>query len=167
MSDNLKDVKKTKHNTKPKRPAKQSTWLQKRKFAQSWRNKEVSQTFIDELIDKIRDHFFVEDNTCFIKFLTDLGIRFDSFILWCKTHERLEDEYRYILNLIGARREAKAIYKKYNTNPGVITDTLRHYHPFWRKSYDENAELKKATQDDKTVIQYIYQEPLTTDTEEK
>ena len=152
---NKKQTFNTTHSVKKKRKRKDlsGTWYDDWRFINTWRETgPPTETFFDELIRKMFDHFSDPENLDIVLYLTSLGIDWDVFNAWRPGHPELDSAYKLILSKVGALREQKAIYKKYNTNPGVIVSTLHAYHPIWRKVVDEEIAVTTSKNQDHPAI---------------
>ncbi len=97
-----------------------------------------------------------EDSWDFQQFYTMTGITADVFRSLRKHHTMLEIGYQFSKDVLGERRQRKATFKSYDTNPGVITSTLHNYHPDWKDRYkDELASRLKQDEDAKRPITVV------------
>ena len=152
-------VKTSKSTTKRGKQAKAPCWYDTFKFMNSWSEGKVSDTFIEKLCGELAEHFVNPKNICVYEFTSDRGMNFDHFKELTKRYKKLGSLYQVILQRIGSKREKLAIFKDYNCNPNSLHYTMRHYHPFWRLSFDEEANLKiKAADNSKLPVKVIIEE---------
>jgi len=170
MSDNLKDVKKTKHNTKPKRPAKILPYKYEFLDMTIGKRKPVNASYLEDFGLQLvkwanQQEHEPRPKTKLKDFYAIKGIDHRVVDDWCARNERLKTCKEHAKMILGNLRENGVNRKEFYH--GMIARIMYKYDDDWKEVEEYHANLKKATQDDKTVIQYIYQEPLTTDTEKE
>jgi len=129
------------HTKKRKKSPKQLSWYDKYKFLNTWK-RQVSPAFIEKLTQELVEHIQDPTVTKIGPFIRERGMNWEMFLSFVNKNKNLKEAYHYVIEEIGDRREDMSVYKKYNCNPQSLNFTLRHYHPFWRKTHDEEDAVK-------------------------
>lgn len=150
-------VKKANPTAKKKKTPKKLTWFETYKFMNSWNLRKVSDTFLDKLCEEMMNHFENRNNICVIRFLSDKGIVYQSFLNWTERHSNLKEVYTLVKQRIGSKREELAVRREENCDPKTLHYTLRHYNPYWKSCFEEESSLKlkaaeKGSSETKVVI---------------
>lgn len=109
----------------------------------AWRTYNPSEKFVDALAQDLYDWAQLEESLDFLDFYHKVGIPRSTCQDWVKRYHNLKAVHEEVKEIIGARRQRLAIFKKYETNPNVLMMTLRKYHPDWQEAFEEEAALKR------------------------
>ena len=108
----------------------------------TFETKPVTNRFLDMLADKYKNWVVMhEDALIFTEFLEEQYLCTDSFYSWMEKSPNLKRAHKYVLMVLGNRRERGAINKSMDGN--FISKTHGHYSEVWVKESNRIAALAK------------------------
>lgn len=151
---------------KPKKPVavrdkegKVSPWYDEYKDCFTFTFKPVNQTFIDRIsMDLVA---WARDNDKAVKiaqFYTSKGIHYDTYYSWIAKHPHFKMAHEMALELLGCRRELKALEKDYDSS--YVANTMPMYDRKYKEMLEWKAKLKAESNENsgtKIVVMEKYQ----------
>ena len=131
--------KKLQHSTVSKNHANTEGPFKDFRSMYSWRERDLGEHYINNLIDDLSDWCKKEDSFEMGDFFDEQGILDGTFHKQKEKFPELKAAYIYARSVIGRRRQRMSFLKKYNANYQAILPTLRIYHQDWRDIYDEDV----------------------------
>ncbi len=138
-------MKKTSHNsTRDKKKAKDfPLFMTPKTILETWREIDKGEKWVENLCQHQLEWRLKETSIDFIDFYTQYGLSHKTYHNYRKRYDMLKATHEITKEIIGARREKLALYRKYNCDPKTVHMTLRKYHPVWEEVYEENKKDKE------------------------
>jgi hypothetical protein len=105
-----------------------------------YRNKPVTDRELDGLAEDLLDEVEDPQMIKITSFLTDRRISTDTWYSWIKRHDRLRKAHNIALNVLGLRRERRALEGDYN--PTIVLKTLGFYDEAYKAYFEEETKAR-------------------------
>lgn len=149
----------------PANPSKEPVSNKKsvQKFDSLWRQRPVSDKYLDDLAIRLRDWaLYNEEAFKLSQFILEEGVWEGNFFKWLERNENLREAHKDALTAIGNRREIGALKKKLDSS--LTTLTMPMYDPEWKKFIEWKSSLTQANKEEGgtkiVVIEKFPESPL-------
>lgn len=105
-----------------------------------YRSKPVTDRELDGLAEDLLDEVENGNMIKITSFLTERRISTGDWYSWLKRSERLRKAHNIALNVLGERRERRALEGDYN--PSIVLKTLGFYDEAYKAYFEEEAKAK-------------------------
>lgn len=121
----------------------------------AWSHSEMCDKRKDWICEKLYEWVQKEDSLTFISFCHEYSIPYDYFLVLAGREDKIKKVYNYAKTVIGMRREKLATFKEYGTNPAVILQTIRVYHPDFQETYAEDKKHEEASDPAARLLDFL------------
>jgi len=126
----------------------------------TWREYNPGEKFALEVAQNLYEWAQEEDSLDLLDFYHSFGIPRVTWLDWRKKYPKAAYIHQQVKEIIGARRQRLAMYKKNGVNEAVVTKTLHLFHPDWEEAYNQEKEFKRelklaANDEEKNPVQVV------------